>query len=60
MNMPQEPTLDVRTVWGQLLSQQTAAEGTNRSGLIELWARSVQPGSSSSNSANRSRQRSSS
>ncbi len=75
MSTPQGPAFDVRTGWGeqkrqrslsltdacwQLLTDQADAEGTNRSELIERWARSLQPGSSSSNSANRSRQCSSS
>ena len=75
MNTPHEPTLDVRTGWGeqkrqrslsltdvcwQLLTEQAGAEGTNRSELIERWVRSVQPGSSSSSRANKSRHSSSS
>lgn len=60
---------DVRTRWGQqkrqrslsltdacwqLLSEQAAQEGTNRSDLIETWARATQDSSSSSSRQNRS------
>ena len=71
MTTPDEPAGDVRTAWGQqkrqrslsltdvcrqLLTEQACVEGTNRSDLIERWARSAQIGSSSSSKANRSRQ----
>jgi hypothetical protein len=71
MNTPHEPTLDVRTGWGeqkrqrslsltdacwQLLTDQASVEGTNRSDLIERWARAAQISSSSAIKANRSRQ----
>lgn len=58
MTTPDEPACDVRTAWGQqkrqrslsltdvcwqLLTEQACAEGTNRSDLIERWARSASP-----------------
>jgi hypothetical protein len=58
MKSPHEPAGDVRTAWGQqkrqrslsltdvcwqLLTEQACLEGTNRSDLIERWARSASP-----------------
>lgn len=67
MNTPSAE--DVRTRWGEqkrqrslsltdacwkLLSDQAAEQGTNRSDLIEAWARTIQDTSSSSSRQNRS------
>ena len=71
MSFQNHPVDDVRTVWGQqkrqrslsltdacwqLLTDQASVEGTNRSDLIERWARAAQISSSSAIKANRSRQ----